>query len=140
MSVHVIEWGRQEEIESFITNIDAKTYESAVQMWCDAQAGPVDIETAQPEVQTISPLHALTCENCGAPLKGYTCEYCGTNYVAELVVQEEIEEQKAKLYKLEMKAKTAELEAAMQEQIARLYELMGINAELKDIAKEMKIL
>ena len=134
MSVHVIEWGRQEEIEAFITNIDAKTYESAVQMWCDSQAGPVE------EVQTISSVHALTCENCGAPLKGYTCEYCGTKYVAELVVQEEIEEQKAKRYELKMKVKTAQLEAAMQEQTARLYELMGMNAELKDIAKEMKIL
>ena len=132
MMYGIKEWGNQEEEEVVMTGVDAKTYESAVQMWCDAQAGTVE------EVQTISSVHALTCENCGAPLKGYTCEYCGTEHIAEFVVQEEIKEQKAKRYELEMKAKTARLEAAMQEQTARLYELMGMNAHLKEIREAMK--
>ena len=66
------------------------------------------------------------CLNCGAPLthrKDKTvCEYCGTEYIADIVVRNELSEMKEKRMRL-----------AMQEQTARLYELMGINAELTEI-------
>ena len=77
------------------------------------------------------------CLNCGAPLthrKDKTvCEYCGTEYIADIVVRNELSEMKEKHMRLEMKKRTKELEIAMQEQTARLYELMGINAELTEI-------
>jgi len=116
-SVHVIEWGREEDTD-YIT------------------FGP----TKESYKEVVASTHALICENCGAPLtRGtYKCEYCGTEYIADVVVREELKELKAKQYGLEMKKKTAELDARMQEQIARLYELTSMNAELKEIARELK--
>ena len=79
----------------------------------------------------------VNCPNCGAPLtyrKDKTvCEYCGTEHIADIVVRNELSEMKEKRMRLEMKKRTNELEIAMQEQTARLYEMMGINAELKEI-------
>ena len=117
MSVHVIHLGNQEDTDYIPIGPTKKDYE-----------------------EVVASTHALICEKCGAPLtRGmYRCEYCGTEYIAEIVVREELKELKAKQYGLEMKVKTAELEARMQEQIARLYELMGINAELKEIRREIK--
>lgn len=117
MSVHVIEWGRQEDTDYITIGPTKKDYE-----------------------EVVASTHAMICEKCGAPMtRGtYKCEYCGTEYIAEFVVRKEIAELKAKQYGLEMKVKTARLEAAMQEQIARLYELTSMNAELKEIRREMK--
>jgi uncharacterized Zn finger protein (UPF0148 family) len=81
------------------------------------------------------------CPNCGAPLtyrKDKTvCEYCGTEYIADIVVRNELSEMKEKCMRLKMKKRTKELEIAMQEQTARLYELMGINAELTEIKEAL---
>ena len=81
------------------------------------------------------------CPNCGAPLKHFkdrdVCEYCGTEHIADIVVRNELSEMKEKQMRLEMKKRTKELEIAMQEQAARLYELMGINAELTDIKRTL---
>ena len=117
MSVHVIEWGRQEDVDYVTVGPTKKDYE-----------------------EVVASTHAMTCEKCGAPMtKGtYRCEYCGTEYIADIVVREELKELKAKQYGLEMKVKTARLEAAMQEQTARLLELMRMNKEIWDIREEMK--
>lgn len=85
--------------------------------------------------EVVGSTHALVCHSCGAPLtRGtYKCEYCGTEHIADIVVRNELLEMKEKHMRLEMKKRTKELEIAMQEQTARLYELMGINAELTEI-------
>ena len=112
MSVHVIELGRKEDVDYVPIGPTKEMYE-----------------------EVVGSTHALVCQNCGAPLtRGtYKCEYCGTEYIADIVVRNELSEKKEKHMRLEMKTRTKELEIAMQEQIARLYELMGINAELTEI-------
>ena len=112
MSVHVIEWGRQEDTDYVPIGPTKEMYE-----------------------EVVGSTHALVCQNCGAPLtRGtYKCEYCGTEHIADIVVRNEISEMKEKQMRLEMKKRTKELEIAMQEQTARLYEMMGINAELMEI-------
>ena len=80
-------------------------------------------------------INALTCKNCGAPLNGNKCEYCGTQYVDN---SKELAELEAKQKDLEAELRVKRLEIAQQEQTARLYRLMGMNAELRDIAREMK--
>ena len=112
MSVHVIEFGRQED-EDYVP------------------IGP----TKEMYEEVVGSTHALVCQNCGAPLtRGtYKCEYCGTEHIADIVVRNELSEMKEKRMRLEMKKRTKELEIAMQEQTARLCELMGTNAELTEI-------
>ena len=117
MSIHVIEWGNQEDVDYITIGPTRETYEEVV-------------------VST----HALVCENCGAPMtRGtYKCEYCGTEYVASIRFHDEPEDKEAHVTELKMEVKTKRLEKAMQEQTARLYELMGMNAELRNIRKELK--
>ena len=112
MSVHVIEFGRQEDADYFPIGPTKETYEEVVRS-----------------------THALVCQNCGAPLtRGtYKCEYCGTEHIADIVVRNELSEMKEKHMRLEMKKRTKELEIAIQEQTKRLYEMMGTNAELTEI-------
>ena len=112
MSVHVIEFGRQEDVDYVPIGPTKEMYE-----------------------EVVGSTHALVCQNCGAPLtRGtYKCEYCGTEHIADIVVRNELSEMKEKRMRLEMKKRTKELEIAMQEQTARLYELMGISAELTEI-------
>ena len=112
MSVHVIELGRQEDVDYVPIGPTKEMYE-----------------------EVVGSTHALVCQNCGAPLtRGtYKCEYCGTEHTADIVVRNELSEMKEKQMRLEMKKRTKELEIAMQDQTARLYELMGINAALTDI-------
>lgn len=84
----------------------------------------VNVITKEMHEEVVGSAHALVCQNCGAPLtRGtYKCEYCGTEHIADFVVRNELSEMKEKHMRL-----------AMQEQTARLYELMGINAELTEI-------
>ena len=112
MSVHVIEFGRKEDVDYVTIGPTKEMYE-----------------------EVVGSIHALVCQNCGAPLTRGTCkcEYCGTEHIADIVVRNELSEMKERYMRLEMKKRTKELEIAMQEQTARLYELMGINAELTEI-------
>lgn len=112
MSVHVIEFGRQEDTDYIPIGPTKEMYE-----------------------EVVGSTHALVCQNCGAPLtRGtYKCEYCGTEHIADFVVRNELSETKEKLMRLEMKKRTKELEIAMHEQTKRLYEMMGTNAELTEI-------
>lgn len=77
----------------------------------------------------------INCKNCGAPLNGNRCEYCGTEYVDN---SKELAKLEAELKKSEAELRMAELEIAQQQQFAELYALLGGNAELQDIAMELK--